>query len=146
MLSVLTYMEESMPLINWSDDLSVGIMEIDNQHKKLIDIINRLNDAMKTGQGAQAVGGILQELVAYTREHFSNEEKYFEKFGYEKREEHVERHEEFVERIELFRNNFAAKKLGLSTELFMFLRDWLVKHIKVEDQKYKSCFLEHGVK
>ena len=63
-----------MALITWNNMLSTGVTEQDNQHKKLIDLINQLNDAMQAGKGSEVLGKVLAELVNYTVFHFGYEE------------------------------------------------------------------------
>ena len=59
-----------MALINWNESLSVNVKEIDLQHKKLIDMNNELNEAMKLGKGKDALGKIVNGLISYTATHF----------------------------------------------------------------------------
>ena len=70
-----------MPLIQWDDSLRVNIAEIDAQHRKLVGMINELNEAMRMGKGKEILGKTVQGLIEYTQTHFQTEEKYFEKFG-----------------------------------------------------------------
>ena len=77
-----------MPLVNWTDKLSLGITEIDNQHKKWIAIINDLNDAMRAGKSTEVLGEVFKRLIDYTEYHFKAEETYFEKFGYPEKTSH----------------------------------------------------------
>ena len=67
-----------MALLQWSDALSVGVVEIDRQHQKLVTMINDLNDAMRAGKGKDALGKTIAELIAYAATHFKTEEKYFD--------------------------------------------------------------------
>ncbi|MEW6536203.1 MAG: bacteriohemerythrin [Candidatus Auribacterota bacterium] len=134
-----------MALITWSDELSVKIKEIDNQHKKLIDLINSLNDAMKVGKGKEVMDKILKELTSYTVTHFSNEEKYFDKYGYPDTKAHKETHTAFVNKMTEFKDKFEQGKLSLSIEVMNFLSDWLKKHIMGTDQKYSSFFNGKGL-
>jgi hemerythrin len=62
--------ETVMALITWNDSLSVKVAEIDEQHKKLIAMINELNDAMRLGKGKDVLGKIVNGLVTYTTTHF----------------------------------------------------------------------------
>ncbi|KJU82799.1 hemerythrin-like, metal-binding domain protein, partial [Candidatus Magnetobacterium bavaricum] len=63
-----------MPFIVWNDNIGLGIREIDDQHKALIDIINNLFDAMSAKRANEILSGIFKELIDYTRYHFSAEE------------------------------------------------------------------------
>lgn len=134
-----------MPIMKWSEELSVGIGEIDNQHKRLIELINSLHDAMLAKQGKQAISGILDELAAYTVYHFQNEEKYMEKFGYPGYQVHKHEHEGFVLKVGSFQKDYNDGKLGLSIEIMNFLRDWVSNHIKGTDKKYSKTFQDNGL-
>lgn len=134
-----------MSLIEWSDDLSVGIHEIDDQHKKLIGLINGLHDAMKAGQAKQALEKTLNDLADYAVYHFRTEETYMKKFGYPEFASHKLLHSAFVKKVTDFQADFRAGKLGLSMDLMHFLRDWLTTHIKGTDRQYTALFKKNGL-
>jgi hemerythrin len=77
-----------MELIQWNNNLSVGIAEIDSQHQRLIKLINDLNDAMRVGKGKDVTGKIINELTNYTLTHFTKEESYFAKYAYPETDAH----------------------------------------------------------
>lgn len=131
--------------MKWSDDLSVGVDEINAQHQRLIELINTLHDAMIAKQGKTAVSGIIDELAAYTVTHFKTEERYMEQFHYPGYLSHKREHESFVEKVGSFQNDFNAGKLGLSIEIMNFLRDWVSNHIKGTDKKYTETFKKNGL-
>ncbi|MCX7141786.1 MAG: bacteriohemerythrin [Proteobacteria bacterium] len=135
-----------MSLIKWSSELSVEIEIIDAQHKKLIAMINKLDAAMRLGKGRDLTEKILDELVEYTRKHFSAEEEYFTKFGYPFTAQHVKEHIAFIKKIEKFQANFEKEKLTLSTKIVDFLSDWLRDHIQGTDKKYIRFFHDKGLK
>lgn len=134
-----------MSLLKWKNEYSVGVQEIDNQHMKLIELINKLFDAMKQGQANAVIGQILNELSTYASTHFKTEEKYFELFDYMESEKHKEIHQIFVMKITKFKNDFDAGKIALSVSIFNFLKDWLNDHILGEDMKYTECFNKNGL-
>ncbi|MBU1099403.1 MAG: bacteriohemerythrin [Bacteroidetes bacterium] len=135
-----------MSLIDWKDDLSVQIVEIDNQHKKLLNLINELHDAMKTGKAKDVLESIIQKLISYTKSHFATEEKYFKQFNYPLTNEHIKEHNDFVNNVSDFQEKFKAGKLGLSIEIMKFLTTWISKHIQETDKAYSEFFIENGVK
>lgn len=135
-----------MSLMDWKDDLSVKVSEIDNQHKKLIGYINELHDAMKTGKAKDVLEGIIQKLINYTKSHFATEEKYFKLYNYPLTKEHLQEHESFVNQVVDFQEKFAAGKMGLSIQIMKFLTDWIQKHIKETDMAYSEFFIEKGIK
>jgi hemerythrin len=134
-----------MVLMNWDDSFSVKVTEIDEQHKKLILLINNLYDAMMQGKGKDVLGSILSELANYTVTHFGTEEKYFDKFNYENTLPHKLEHKKFVEKVTEFKTKFDSGNATITIDLMNFLKDWLVNHIKGTDQKYSNCFNENGL-
>lgn len=134
-----------MALITWTDELSVEIGEIDEQHKKLIGIINDLNNAMSKGKGKDAVEAILTDLADYTVEHFTREEGYFARFGYPGSLTHKREHKEFVAKVNQFQSDYKGGNVALSLEIMKFLKDWLQNHIMVSDKEYIRCFKENGL-
>jgi hemerythrin len=134
-----------MALITWTDNLSVNVNEIDEQHKKLVMMINELNEAMQQGKGKDIIGNILIGLADCTGEHFSTEEKYFDQFKYPDSLVHTQEHQEFVERVGDFIKEFDAGKTMLSVQVMGFLKEWLVNHIQGSDKEYSPYFNQHGL-
>ncbi|NEX19776.1 hemerythrin family protein [Thiorhodococcus mannitoliphagus] len=138
--------DESLPpLIEWSQDLSVGIQEIDDQHRVLVDLLNQINEAIHSHHGSDASQAILKELVDYTKIHFAVEESLMRVLGYPGYGEHKARHEELIHEVEALQDKLLSGKKGLSFELLHFLKMWLTKHILTEDMSYAPFFLEKGV-
>lgn len=135
-----------MGLIKWDDSFSVKVTEIDQQHQKLILMINDLNDAMKQGKGKEILGKIVNELATYATTHFKTEEKYFDQFAYPDTSTHKKTHAAFVQNVSDFKRGFDNGKLSLSIEVMNFLGDWLQNHIKGTDKKYSQFFNEKGLK
>ncbi len=130
-----------MSLLNWSNELSVKINGIDDQHKRLVDLINELYDAMKEGKGKEKLGAVLREMINYTKYHFSAEEKLMLQRNYPEFPQHKAEHDAFTQKVTEFNNQFEAGAMFLSNEVLFFLKDWLVNHIKVTDKKYTSYLL-----
>jgi hemerythrin-like metal-binding protein len=135
-----------MALITWSNALSTGISEQDNQHKKLIDLINQLNEAMQSGKGTEVMGKVLSELVNYTVYHFSFEEKLMDQHKYEDTAAHKAEHAKFVQTAGDFKKKFDSGTAVVSVELMNFLRDWLTNHIMKTDKKMGQSLVKLGVK
>jgi len=135
-----------MALITWSTMFSTGISEQDNQHKKLIDLINQLNDAMQAGKGADVLGKVLSELVNYTVFHFGYEEKLMAQHKYEDTPAHKTEHTKFVQTVGDFKKKFDSGTAVVSVEIMNFLRDWLTSHIMKTDKKLGQALGKQGVK
>jgi hemerythrin len=131
-------------LIEWSDTLSVGIQEIDDQHRFLVDLLNKLHRAIHQRQGTAATETILMELVDYTKIHFAVEESLMRILGYPAYDEHKQQHDHLIDEIHELQDKLASGKASVTFELLHFLRTWLTKHIMEEDQHYSPFFLSRG--
>lgn len=135
-----------MAVVEWNDKYSVNVEEIDNQHKKLFDILNRLYDSVSTGDSRPELQPILDDLLDYADVHFKTEEKYFDKFNYSESLSHKVEHQEFVEMVLKFKESFLMHALRFNHPIKTFLLDWLLNHIMTEDTKYSDCFNSNGLK
>lgn len=134
-----------MALISWSDSLSVKVKQFDDQHKKLVDMVNQLFDAMKAGKGNQVMGDILKSLIQYTQTHFAAEERIMKQYGYPDFEAHKKEHNTLVMQVLDLQKQFQEGKAVLTQNVMTFLRDWLSKHIQGDDKKYGVYLNGKGV-
>ena len=123
-------------LMPWGLKLVFGIDAIDDQHKKLVSLINQLHKAMKMKKGNQQSGEILKQLADYTVYHFGFEEELFEKYSYPKTTEHIKTHKELIDKVSDFKSQFEEGKAALTLDLMDFLTDWLNTHIMKTDKEY----------
>lgn len=127
-----------MSYLQWTENLSVGVPRMDDHHKKLVDLINRVFDAM-SGDASSAVDPVLAELLDYTRYHFSEEEKLLEARGYPELEEHREVHRAMVaEVVEMRARRQVDPASVTAAETLDFLSKWLMRHIIGKDLRYRS--------
>lgn len=124
-----------MALMEWNNSLMVGHSKIDTDHKKLVDLLNRLYDAMQSGKGANVCGQILADLITYTKQHFAMEEQLMSGSGYEKLGEHKAQHAKLVDDVLAFKARLDTGATTLSVSLFRFLKDWLSNHILGSDRE-----------
>lgn len=122
-------------LFEWDDKYSVGIKGIDDQHKKLFDIINDLNWAKSNNVGRSFISDILNRLVVYTIAHFSVEEELMIRHGYSNYERHKTIHEKFKEKVGLFISEYNNNKAEITVEILEYLIKWLQVHTTGEDRK-----------
>lgn len=123
-------------IIEWTDALSVGVEEIDRDHQQLVAMINKLFGACLVPETeAAAVKAILDELIAYTRDHFDREIRLQEEMGYPEVDEHRALHQELIDKANALRaelDETSANAMGNAVE--RLLRDWLVEHIMGHDK------------
>ena len=127
---------ENVPrLVEWTPDLPTGIELIDSQHKMLCIYINALHRASLEGNQA-TIMDLVGCLKAYAATHFSTEEQYFCHSDYPEKDKHVKIHQHFVSQVDDIEKRLASGKSKADSELLQFLKDWLLNHIKVTDQRY----------
>lgn len=131
---------DTLPLMSWDDSLHVS-EEIDRQHQKLLEILNRLHRSQVDGKGNDTLRDVLKELVTYTVEHFDYEEKMLEEAGYPQLPAHKESHKKLKATVSGFVDDFEAGRATLGADIFLFLRSWLNTHIRGTDRHYGQ-FLE----
>ena len=122
--------------IQWKDDYSVGVPELDEQHKGLINLINRLTEE---GHRSSVVGDTLDALDRYAREHFGTEEALLRDCGDQHLEEHAKQHRAFEEWLDAIKQiyRFATTPDPFADTVNAFLRNWLINHILKTDMAYK---------
>lgn len=120
--------------IRWTHDLNTGIEVIDNQHRRIVDYINQLGEAIRR-RDRTAVGAVLDELVDYTISHFAFEESLQEEAGYQYAKPHKAVHEVFIKRVAKFQEKHDAGE-DVAPQLHSMLSTWLIHHIKRDDMAY----------
>lgn len=133
-----------MPLMTWNDRPSVCVQAIDGQNVALVDTLNELHAALRRGSTRELTGPLLQNLLAYTRQHFATEEALLTMAGDEGLGAHRAEHRELTRKIEIYIQRFERGEIALSPHLMNFLRDWLTNHIRRVDHASVQSSLEQG--
>ena len=133
-----------MSFIIWNKSLLMGIEEIDEQHKELIGLINKVH-SYYPGNKIAEIESLIDRLIEFARIHFSTEEKYFEKWNYPYADEHMVEHEKILLKILQFKAKSEKYSKELLNEILKFLKDeWFENHLKKHDRKYSNYFKLHG--
>ncbi len=135
-----------MPGFDWRETMSVGVEEIDKQHKQLLGAISDLNDAIIKHEVEKVLNNTFDKLFKYIEFHFATEEKYFDDFNYSEAEAHKAAHKFFAKKVNEMHQTVDNDIHELSLELVAFLEFWLVGHVLVMDKRYTECFHKHGLK
>ena len=134
-----------MAYFEWTDELSVGMREIDEQHKKLISIINQLHGAMLANRGRELQKEIIYQMVDYAVNHFALEEKLMLSSNFPGYQAHQLEHWQFAAEAAELKGRADRDELILSLEILSLLKDWLQNHIIGTDMKYVGHFRAHGI-
>ena len=122
-----------MQKIVWDNTLSVEVDEIDEDHKRLIELYNLLSEAVSENDTYEYIEALLEELISCTAWHFRHEERLMIKYQYKRFEEHKLEHEELIEDVRQLQKKFNQEHPQLSVEDIAYLSDWLTGHILNQD-------------
>lgn len=133
-------------LIVWDDTYDLGVAVINEQHKKMIGIINELYHAIQSSTERTNLPDIITELTEYADYHFATEEKFFEECKFEGAAHHKQSHESYRKMIQNFLIDYHNDESVLPLNMMKFLGDWWSDHIRGEDRGYVECFRSMGLK
>jgi hemerythrin-like metal-binding protein len=133
-------------LITWTKDLEVGITFIDQQHRKLVDILNRIGEALAENVEYWIIGSFIEELEQYTQYHFTAEQEMMQKYNYPEADSHEHKHDYFIEQL---KDAVESYKMGeaqrVIRDLRTFLKKWLASHILGTDKELAKFLKSKGV-
>ncbi len=132
-----------MSQIKWSREFETGNRDVDAQHQRLVEIVNKFEGSLQRGKGRLVMGEILRDLVGFTQEHFTSEESLMAGAGYDKLKPHQDQHRQLMQKVERFQFDFAQGML-LSREMHDFLQHWLMNHIKIDDLAFAASVKNPG--
>ncbi len=133
-----------MAPIEWKPVYSVGVKQLDEQHQKLLQLINDLSTEIQEEDAKQCFV-VLNELVRYVQKHFSTEEKLMQAHAYPGLSEQQQEHEAFTEKLFELNQKMTASDGEILPELTLYLKDWYISHVLGTDQGYKDFFMAKGV-
>jgi len=128
----------------WSEDLSVGNALIDQDHRRLIELVNELNEATRCGAGREVVGEVLAALCEYTRDHFRREEEYMERLRYPALAAHRREHQDLLDKVVELQRRFNENDVTVAARVSTLLRDWLSIHIARSDRQLAAMIARDG--
>ena len=135
-----------MPLIPWDETYRVYIAELDQQHKKLIDLINNFQTAVDYSTGEEFERECLAAVVDYTRTHFVYEEGLMNEYGYPDFEAHKAQHQNMINKVDDLLADYEEHPERTMKNALDFLKQWLIRHINGTDKQYSEFLLSKGVR
>ncbi len=134
-----------MDLVRWQPEYELGIKEIDEQHRKLVDILNEVIHMKVAGVTSERFERVIEDLVDYTDYHFNTEEQYMERCGFEGLYAHRRLHDGFSDRLRVLYLNTTVGDEERTDEVLDFLKNWLIHHIMKTDREYVDLMKEKGL-
>ena len=136
-----------MDNIEWSDKFSVGVAVLDEQHQILVGMINKLIETPYQASNSAVIAESLDGMIQYAINHFETEEGLLRTHAYPDFQSQKEQHIEFIKRTAEYCKVEEGTVVvdNFSESLLMYLREWWVDHILIDDMKYKSFFADQGI-
>ena len=138
MIPILLKRKDKANFAVWKDEYSVGIDVLDDDHRKLLNLINKFQTAVQYQTGEVFEKEALTEVIDYTKYHFEREEKMMEEAGYDDIEAHKKIHQSMIAKIDEFMLNYDKQGHLALQEVAEYLQTWLVEHINGTDQDYSA--------
>ncbi len=134
-----------MAIITWNDTFATGIAKIDDDHRHMMAIVNRIDDALIHGRTRQVDGATLDELAKYAEEHFALEEQLMETAGYAGLAQHKQEHHRARTLLLGLRNQYLDGRVVRSSDALSFLATWMEEHILGTDLAYVEALKAAGL-
>ena len=133
-------------LIEWTDRYSTGFEEVDNQHKEIIKQLNKLHEAITSGQGKAVITDIINFAGQYATKHFAFEESCMDKYQCPVAKQNKDAHDKFVRRFGEIQKKLSSSEVDTTTvlEVYRELRDWIHSHILKIDTNLRACAKSHS--
>ena len=143
-----------MNFLKWNQEtMGTGVKLIDNQHKDLLKIINKLSTSINNKSQKKDILSIINEFINYADYHFSTEENLFDKFDYCESDSHKKEHSFFLNEFIKLKNEISGDKayknktaIEISEQLFQYIINWFLTHVVGSDKKFVMLFKENGIK
>lgn len=123
---------------SWSEDFSVGDLVLDDHHRNLLNLFNDSYQLIVSDAPSEQIIKLISELKVYAIFHFAEEEKKMKAAGYDGLDIQIVEHQKFIENISRFEADLSKSSKATAEEIFLFLNNWLIKHIQKEDMKFKG--------
>ncbi len=125
--------------------MSVRIVEIDEQHKGWLELVNYLYHSMRDGRSQEALALALKEMVDYSNNHFATEERLMKKYHYPHLELHRNEHESFRAKVRGYVENYNKGNMVLAIDVVQFMSTWIFNHIRTVDKGYSNYLIDKGI-
>ena len=134
-----------MPVLVWSEDFSVNVAEIDAQHKKLCDYVNKLHAGVEARVDREDLRRLLEGLVEYTRLHFATEERLMQEHGMQPASSHRKEHGKLLRLLEDTLISISEGSHPIFYSKYDVSNDWFLAHIMNHDKKLGAFLNSKGV-
>lgn len=130
--------------IVWDRAYSVGIDEIDNQHMRILQLINHLHELEDDPESQAVFSEMVNNLLNSIKTHFFAEENLMRRIKYPQQNDHKKQHDLLTGQLHTIQKKFLLGQSLSSCKFAEFMRDWFLRHMSGEDNKYAKFFAEEA--
>lgn len=134
-----------MDIIKWRESYQTGIKSMDEQHQKLIELINKLYRVIRKEESSDSIKEVLDEMNKYAAKHLKEEEAILRTNDYPDYANHIATHQNYLDKLEKLMVEAKEENEAAVNDTYVFLRQWWMGHIVAEDQKYGEFLKSKGV-
>ena len=124
-----------MASVHWEDSMSVGVPMLDIDHRRLVEILARLQNSVGEHSNRELIAATIATLLTYTEEHFRHEEESMERYAYPDAAQHIAEHDDLMRKLQTFKENAERGQTATAIELMDFLGGYLTNHMVGADKK-----------
>ena len=128
--------------MQWKDEYSVGIAEIDDQHKGIAELFSLIDSAIESRATWSDVFFKLEQLREHARLHFALEDSVMRMHGYSKQAEHASLHKHFLDKLDQLQMTTLSRQVTMST--ISYLSTWYAEHMKMQDREFVRYIIDNG--
>jgi hemerythrin-like metal-binding protein len=127
-----------MPFIEWKEQFSTGIKDVDYEHRELIDLINKLYENLSSKSSELTIMGFLGEIEARISAHFALEESIMRDLQYDEYEDHKADHERLLEEIRDIMDDYEDQTYFDEETLAKHMSQWFSEHFQTKDSRFHT--------
>jgi hemerythrin len=135
----------SINIVEFDDSLLTHVEEMDEQHMRLVALLNNVYELLKEGKREEAIELFKREILSYVEYHLSEEERFMEKIGYPELDQHRKVHDMFRREIYHLAPYIEEGDPKAFREALSYAWGWLYNHITKTDKKYAIYAKEKGL-
>ncbi len=124
--------------IEWGTSLCVGIPEIDDGNRQIVQIYNHIHEHRNDNVAAESISFAVEKMREHASTHFRCEEKYMKSIGYPGYYAHKDEHKEFKEKTATLCIDVMNRKENVPKEIYNYLSAWIIHHILYADKEVKQ--------
>jgi hemerythrin len=128
--------------MQWKNEYSIGITEIDDQHKGVIDLFSVIDAAINARESWSDIFFKLEKLREHARYHFAVEESLMRMHGYSRLAEHIEQHKHFLDKLDQLSMTTLSRQVTMNT--INYLSNWYAEHMQTQDREFVRFIIDNG--